>query len=52
MTFQKERTVLGIAGNFIPSPWLIGAVLTAKIGSGSKLCQQLTSRKQSERLAQ
>ena len=33
MTFAKGRTVLGLAGIFLPFLWLIGAVLPAKPGS-------------------
>jgi hypothetical protein len=33
MTFAKGRTLLGVAGIFLPFLWLIGAVLPAKPGS-------------------
>ena len=33
LTFAKGRTVLGVAGIFLPFLWLIGAVLPAKPGT-------------------
>jgi hypothetical protein len=40
LTFQKGRTLLGIAGIFMPLLWLIGAILPAKRGSRFDVAQQ------------
>jgi hypothetical protein len=40
MTFQKGRTLLGIAGIFMPLLWLFGAILPAKPGSRWDVAEQ------------
>jgi hypothetical protein len=48
LTFKKGRTLLGIAGIFMPLLWLIGAILPAKPGSRFDVAQQTAYQKQKE----
>jgi hypothetical protein len=52
MTFQKGRTLLGIAGIFFPLLWLVGAFLPAKKGSRYDINQQIAYRQQVEQYSQ
>lgn len=48
LTFQKGRTLLGIAGIFMPFLWLIGAILPAKPGSRFDVAQRTAYQQQKQ----
>jgi hypothetical protein len=52
LTFQKGRTVLGIAGIFFPILWLIGAILPARAGSRFDIRQRTVQRNEMLQITQ
>jgi hypothetical protein len=50
LTFQKGRTLLGIAGIFMPFLWLVGAILPAKPGSRFDVAQKSAYQRQMQQI--